>query len=239
MSVIALDQIKALNQQFEHTSPQEVLAWVAQTYPDHYAVVTSFQPTGIITLHMLSETVPNVPVLTLDTDLLFPQTYALIDAIEARLNLQVVRVRSAMTLEAQADAYGDALWETNPDLCCRLRKVEPLRAALAHYDAWITGLRRDQGTSRRNTPVVSWDEKYQNVKVSPFATWTEEMVWTYIYAHNLPYNTLHDQGYPSIGCRTCTKAVIPGGESRSGRWANYAKTECGIHVPDELPTGSG
>ena len=140
-------------------------------------------------------------------------------------------VEDGVSIGEQAKSHGANLWEREPDLCCNLRKAVPLDLALSGYDAWITGLRRDQSEGRAHTPVVSWDKKYSKVKLSPFATWTEEMIWTYIHAYELPYNELHDQGYPSIGCYTCTKAVQPGSDDkRAGRWSNHTKTECGIHV---------
>lgn len=228
---IATEELQRLNAEFEAGSPQDALRWAAQTYGQKLAVVTSFQPTGIVTLHMLSEIDPNIPVLTLDTGLLFPETYALIDQLQARLNLNLIRVKPAQTVEEQAATYGAELWAREPDNCCNLRKTIPLDKALNGYSAWITGLRRDQSSGRSNVQIVDWDKKYNMVKLCPFATWTEDMMWTYIHAYELPYNTLHDQGYPSIGCLPCTKAVDPNStDKRAGRWSNTGKTECGIHV---------
>ncbi len=223
--------LATLNTQFENAYPQEVLRWAADTYGDQLAVVTSFQPTGIVTLHMLSEVAPDTTVLTLDTGLLFPETYALMDELETRLNLRLIRVKPALTVAQQAGLHGDELWAHNPDQCCGIRKTVPLNEALANYDAWITGLRRDQSSGRKTTPVISLDAKYNKVKLSPFATWTEEMIWMYIRAHELPYNKLHDRNYPSIGCYPCTQPTIPNAvDKRAGRWAGHQKTECGIHV---------
>jgi phosphoadenosine phosphosulfate reductase len=148
--------------------------------------------------------------------------------------LKLIRVKPALTLEQQAEKYGAALWERDNDACCQIRKVAPLGPALTGYEAWITGLRRDQ-SGRGNTPIVSWDKKYQLVKLCPFANWTEDLMWLYINSHELPYNALHDKGYPSIGCNTpvCTQPVTEGGNERSGRWVNSNKTECGIHVTKE------
>lgn len=225
------DTLQILNQEFETTYPQASLEWAAATYGDKLAVVTSFQPTGIVTLHMLSEIAPRTPVLTLDTGLLFPETYAVMDELEQRLNLNLIRVRPAQTVAQQAATEGANLWEREPDRCCNLRKTVPLANALAGYDAWITGLRRDQSSGRRGVPIVSWDAKYNNVKLSPLANWTEEMVWTYIHAHELPYNALHDQNYPSIGCYPCTQPAAPDAlDKRAGRWSGHEKTECGIHI---------
>ncbi|MBI1279227.1 MAG: phosphoadenylyl-sulfate reductase [Anaerolineaceae bacterium] len=223
--------LSTLNTQFESAYPQDVLRWSAETYGDDLAVVTSFQPTGIVTLHMLSEVAPETTVLTLDTGLLFPETYALMDELEALLDLRLIRIKPTLTVAQQAEAHGAELWKHDPDQCCNIRKTVPLSDALVGYEAWITGLRRDQSEGRQSTPIVSWDQKNQKVKLSPFATWTEEMIWTYIHAHELPYNTLHDRNYPTIGCYPCTQPVSPHEENkRAGRWVGHAKTECGIHV---------
>lgn len=229
--MISPESVTKLDAEFEDGSPQDVLRWAAATYGDRLAVVTSFQPTGIVTLQMLSEIAPNTPVLTLDTGLLFPETYALIDRLEAELGLNLIRVRPTQTVAQQSDSHGPELWKDNPDLCCHLRKTIPLDDALIGYDAWVTGLRRDQSEGRSKVPFIAWDKKRNKVKLCPFATWTEDMIWTYIHAYNLPYNTLHEQGYPSIGCYPCTKAVTPGTtDKRAGRWAATGKTECGIHI---------
>ncbi len=218
-----------LNRELETADPAAILRWAVEGLDETLAVVTSFQPTGIVTLHMLYEMGLRVPVLTLDTGLLFPETYALMAEVEQRFNLNLTRIKPAQTVEAQAETYGPALWERNPDLCCNLRKVVPLEAALQGYTAWISGLRRDQ-SGRANIQIVS--QKADRLKLVPFANWTGPMIWTYIRVHELPYNKLHDQGYPSIGCATnvCTQPVKPGETNeRSGRWVNSAKTECGIH----------
>ncbi len=223
--------LSTLNTQFETAYPQDVLRWAAETYGDNLAVVTSFQPTGIVTLHMLSEVAPETTVLTLDTGLLFPETYTLMDDLEARLNLRLIRVKPALTVTQQAEAHGAELWSHNPDLCCNIRKTVPLNETLVGYDAWVTGLRRDQSAGRKTTPIISWDAKNQKVKLSPLATWTEEMIWTYIHAYELPYNELHDRNYPTIGCYPCTQPVAPDAQDkRAGRWVGHGKTECGIHI---------
>lgn len=223
-------QIEAFSSQLESASPQEILRWATETYGDKLAIVTSFQITGIVTLHMLKDIAPHTPVLTLDTGYLFPETYDLMDTLEQQFNLNLIRVKPRQTPKQQSRDYGDRLWERNPDRCCHLRKTIPLRDALEGYEGWVTGLRRDQSESRANTPIVSIDKRTRLIKVAPFANWTEEMLWTYIHAYELPYNELHDKGYPSIGCWTCTKAIGEGDDARSGRWSNSSKTECGIHV---------
>lgn len=221
------DELSRLQVHMQHAHPQEILRWAHDYYGEKLLVVTSFQATGIVTLHMLRQFTDNVQVATLDTGLLFPETYQLIEDVEAALNISVKRIKPTLSLSAQTDKHGASLWETDPDKCCHLRKTIPLRDALKNYDAWVTGLRRDQSITRRNIPVLDWDERYDMLKLMPFAHWTEDMLWTYINAYDLPYNPLHDRGYPSIGCHTCTVA----GNGREGRWSNSGKTECGIHVP--------
>lgn len=231
------DDLQQISESFESASPQQILRWAAEQFGDQLAVVTSFQPTGIVTLHMLADIAPNTPVLTLDTGLLFQETYDLIEDMEQRFNLNLKRVTPELTVDEQATAHGDKLWQRDPNLCCHMRKTLPLRNALNGYAAWITGLRRDQSARRANTPIVQWDENYQIVKLCPFANWTEDMLWTYIHAYDLPYNELHNQGYPSIGCFHCTQPVLNGADPRSGRWVSHKKSECGIHVPQAEANG--
>lgn len=234
MAVLTGDELAHLQVRFENAYPQDILRWAAITYGSRLALVTSFQPTGIVTAHMLSEIAPRTPVLTIDTGLLFPETYQLMDALEARLNINLRRVRPRCSVEQQAAVRGPALWQRDPDTCCRLRKVEPLNAALTGFDAWIAGLRRDQSSGRAHVPVMKEDSQRPGMlKLAPLATWTEDMVWSYIHAYDLPYNELHDRGYPSIGCWPCTQPVQPGDDKRAGRWSGHAKTECGINI--DLP----
>ncbi len=220
--------------QFESASPFEILSWARDAFGGRLAIVTSFQLTGIATLHMMQRIAPRTPVLTLDTGLLFPETHDLMDALEARFDLDLRRVKPRQTTSQQARDYGDRLWERNPDRCCHIRKTIPLRDALAGFDAWITGLRRDQSPGRANTPIVSRDARSGAIKIAPFANWTEDEVWRYIRQRDLPYNQLHDVGYPSIGCWTCTRATHEDEDRRGGRWANRGKTECGIHIQPAL-----
>ena len=228
--VSSLSQINQHSQQLEKATPQDVLCWASQTYGETLAVVTSFQITGIVTLHMLQDIAPETPVLTLDTGFLFPETVELMNELQARFNLRLTRIKPRQSPRQQARDYGDRLWERNPDRCCHIRKTIPLRDALTGFGAWVAGLRRDQAPSRAGIPIISRDSRTGLVKIAPFANWTEEMVWSYIHAHDLPYNPLHDIGYPSIGCWTCTKAVAPTSDKRAGRWSNRAKSECGIHI---------
>jgi phosphoadenosine phosphosulfate reductase len=168
----------------------------------------------------------------LDTDFLFPETLEVRGRLIARYGLepnQLIQVKSALTPDEQAAQYGPALWQRDPDRCCELRKIEPLTRILSKYEAWITGIRRDQAPTRANAGLVEWDRKFQLIKVNPLARWKSEDVWTYIRLHEIPYNALHDRNYPSIGCTHCTAPVLPGEDPRSGRWKNSGKTECGLH----------
>ena len=153
--------------------------------------------------------------------------------------VKTVGYKSLLTPEEQAAKYGDKLWLTNPDLCCGLRKVEPNRRALAGKRAWVSGLRRDQATTRRETPIVQWVNQLEVVKVNPLVNWTEADVWSYIVRNDVPYNPLHDQGYPSVSCTYCTKPVQPGDDLRAGRWQGFDKTECGLHVDGPIPLVRG
>jgi len=175
---------------------------------------------------------PSVPLFYLDTDFLFPETYATRDRIIRHYGLQptqVLQVKSLLTPDRQAEQYGEALWASDPDRCCELRKIEPLTRVLKGFDAWITGIRRDQSPTRAHAKLIEWDAKFQLVKVNPLVKWTWADVWTYIKVYEVPYNELHDRNYPSIGCTHCTKPVMPGEDPRSGRWQGKAKTECGLH----------
>lgn len=223
-------EIDRLAEQFESADPRDILSWAHRSFGEALVIVTSFQATGIVTLHMMQEIAPATEVLTLDTGFLFPETVALTRALQDHFQLNLRRVRPRQTPRQQARDYGDRLWERNPDRCCHIRKTIPLREALAPYSAWVTGLRRDQSPKRANTPIISRDSRTGLIKIAPCANWSEDKVWAYLRARDLPYNPLHDIGYPSIGCWTCTKAVNQDADSRSGRWAQRDKTECGIHI---------
>jgi len=160
---------------------------------------------------------------------LFPETYEVRDRLIEKYNIQPVRYRPFLSVEDQAKVYGDELWTQNPDLCCGMRKVQPLTQALKPLKAWITGIRRDQAPTRANAGIVEWDGKFNLVKVNPLAPWTWDQVWSYISENQVPYCALHDQGYPSIGCAPCTRRVAAGEDPRAGRWSGFQKTECGLH----------
>jgi phosphoadenosine phosphosulfate reductase len=222
--------IRDIARTFEEAAPQEILAWAARIFRGRLALACSFGgPSGLVLLDMAMQIDASIPVYYLDTGLLFPETYEHVRLMAQRYGIKPVAVRPAQTLEEQAETHGAALWERDPDRCCSLRKVQPQRAFLKGFEAWISGVRRDQSSARGAMDIVGWDRKFDLVKINPLANWTEEMVWTYIHAHEIPYNPLHDRGYPSIGCVTCTVRVNPGDDPRAGRWPGFAKTECGLH----------
>ncbi len=224
--------LKALSDSFEARQPQDVLAEALERYASRIVLACSFGAEDVVLVDMIHRLKPDTPLFYLDTDFLFPETLATRDRIIARYHLrpdQVLQVKSLLTPERQAREHGDALWSRDPDRCCALRKVEPLSRVLRDYDAWITGIRRDQAPTRAQAGLLEWDRKFGLVKVNPLAKWTVADVWTYIQVHEVPYNPLHDRHYPSIGCTHCTVPVEPGQDPRSGRWQNRGKTECGLH----------
>ena len=201
-------------------------------YAPKIVLACSFGAEDVVLVDMVHRIDPAVPLFYLDTDFLFPETYATRDRIIQQYGLkpaQVIQVKSLLTPEHQAAQHGAALWSTEPDRCCQLRKVEPLTRVLKGYDAWVTGIRRDQAPTRANAGLIEWDSNFQLMKVNPLARWTWSDVWTYIKVYEVPYNPLHDQNYPSIGCTHCTAAVAPGEDPRAGRWKTFTKTECGLH----------
>ncbi len=214
--------------ELENASAEEVIRWATDTFGARICITSSMSDAVII--HLASTVSPGIDVVFLDTGYHFPETIGTRDAAAAVYPINLVNVTPSRTVAEQDAALGPRLYGRNPDLCCYLRKVEPLERALAGYDAWITGVRREETLSRRETRVVEYDEKRQMVKVNPIAAWTSEQVDEYIAANGVLVNPLVYDGYPSIGCRTCTMRVAPGADPRSGRWAGTGKTECGINV---------
>lgn len=224
------ESAKQASAELEGSSVEALLRWGFEKFAPSIVLATGFGPEGIVLMHHVSVIRPETVIFYLDTDLLFAQTYILRDDLAKRLGLTFQRVHTKMSVPEQAAAHGEALWDRDPDACCHIRKVLPLQKYLSNYQAWITGIRRDQTPARAHAGVVQWDRAHNMVKLNPLAAWTSDQVWEYLETHDLPYNPLHDFGYPSIGCWPCTKSVAPGEDPRSGRWAGRAKTECGIHV---------
>jgi phosphoadenosine phosphosulfate reductase len=201
----------------EALSAQEILARMVREHHPRLAVACSFQKEASVILDMLLKIEPEARIFTLDTGVLFPETYDTWRRIEERYGIEI---------EVFRGEWVDGLWARDPDACCGMRKVEPLERALDGVDAWITGLRRDQSALRASTPKLGWDIRHDKWKAAPLADWTEKDVWRYLVENDVPYNPLHDQGYASIGCTHCTSA----GDGRDGRWAGSDKSECGLHV---------
>jgi len=215
---------------YEEARPEEILREALRRVPK-ITFACSFGAEDMVILDMLMSIDTQADVFYLDTNVLFPETYELIERAIAKYGIpNLHQVFPKLTLEEQAAQYGDALWSRDPNLCCKIRKVEPLADFLAGYDGWITGIRREQAPTRRNAKVFEWDAKFNIVKVNPLVRWTEKDVWNYIVERGVPYNPLHDRNYPSIGCLHCTRPVKPGEDPRSGRWAGFDKTECGLHA---------
>jgi len=214
----------------EGRPPSEILSWAAERFAPRLTFATGFGAEGCVLLDLIARHRLPVDVFTLDTGLLFPETYTLWRRLEERYGLAIRAVRPAQSVEQQAAVHGERLWERAPDRCCDLRKVEPLVEALRGFDAWITAIRRDQTADRGAARPVEVDARFGLVKVSPLLGWTSADVWSYVRAHDVPVNALHARGYPSIGCWPCTSAVRPGEEARAGRWRGRGKTECGLHV---------
>ncbi len=201
-----------------------IIAAALEAFHPSIALACSFQQEEAVLLEMVFAARPDARVFALDTDVLFPETYDTWRAVEERYDTQIEVFRGP-SLADQAATHGDRLWETDPNACCGIRKVEPLGRALGALDAWMTGLRRDQAPTRANTQKVEYDDNRGIWKISPLADWTLDDVWAYIRERDLPVNPLHAAGYSSIGCTHCTKP----GAGREGRWANSEKTECGLH----------
>jgi phosphoadenosine phosphosulfate reductase len=224
-----------LSGKFENCATEEILAWAWERFGPRAAIGTSFQGSGLVMMHLARRVGLGFPVFTLDTGLLFPETVELQKRLEDFFGCKIQSVVPDLTVEQQEEAQGPELWKRDPDLCCALRKVLPLQSKLRELDCWITGLRRHQSRQRAAIGIV---ELYaleaggegEIVKLNPMANWQREAVWEHIRQYKIPYNPLHDLGYNSIGCMTCTRQTANGEGERAGRWTGFKKVECGIHT---------
>ncbi|WP_027415622.1 phosphoadenylyl-sulfate reductase [Aneurinibacillus terranovensis] len=220
-----------LNEQLSGKDTLDILKWAYQEFGDDLVYACSFGAEGIVLIDLISKVRKNARIVFLDTNVHFKETYELIARMKEKYpELTIEMKQPELTLAQQAAEYGDELWKREPNSCCNLRKIQPLHAALSGAAAWLSGLRREQSPTRANTQYVNQDDKFKSIKICPLIHWTWEDVWNYIRFYNLPYNPLHDQGYPSIGCEYCTQPVEEGSDSRAGRWAGTGKTECGLHL---------
>jgi phosphoadenosine phosphosulfate reductase len=233
MPLVEAEPLAAKSAELEGKPPQDIIAWALAEYAPRVGISTAFGVEGCALIDMAVKLDPRVQVFTVDTDFLFPETYELMERIQAKYGVAVQRVKGKVTKQEQEQQHGVALWERDPDLCCAIRKVEPTERVVEGLDAWFAGLRRDQSATRAGIQLL---ERYDHadgtplVKVNPLAAWTRNDTWKYVLANDVPYSPLLDQGYKSIGCWPCTRAVAAGGDERSGRWAGQGKTECGIHT---------
>jgi len=224
------EDLKVTSARLENFSAEDVLRWSIEEFGADVALATGFGAEGCVLIAMLSTISPRTRMFYLDTDLLFPETYALREKLEARYRIRFERRATRLSLNDQAAQYGERLWEREPDLCCRLRKVEPLKEMLSGLRAWITAIRREQSPARADAGMVQWDDKFGLIKINPLAAWSELDVWNYIVTNDVPYNPLYDQSFSSIGCVPCTTPVRIGETVRAGRWRGTSKTECGLHA---------
>lgn len=226
------EELRALaeraGRELEEASALEVLRWAADTFGERFCVTSSME--DAVVAHLASRVMPGVQVVFLDTGYHFPETLGTRDAVAAVMDVEVVTLTPRQTVAEQDAEHGPKLHDRDPDLCCALRKVAPLEEGLRGYDAWATGLRRDESPTRAGTPVVAWDERRRKVKVSPIARWTQSDVDAYIAEHGVLTNPLLSDGYGSVGCAPCTRRLLEGEDARAGRWAGSGKTECGIHL---------
>ena len=229
-AAITPEEIDALADRFESRSAEDVLRWALDRFGERMVLTCSWQRQSSVLVDLFHRIGGSVRIVELDTGLLFPETYATRDRLIERYDLEIERISPARTVAEQAQDEGPELWARDPDRCCGLRKVAPLGRALEGAEAWVTGIRRAQSPSRANARKLALDVRRGVVKVQPLVDWSDEDVVGYLLAHDVPYNPLHDAGYPSIGCTPCTRPVETGADPRSGRWAGSGKTECGLHL---------
>ncbi|MFF9478504.1 phosphoadenylyl-sulfate reductase [Streptomyces sp. NPDC014733] len=213
--------------ELEEADPLDILRWAADTFGPRFCVTSSME--DAVVAHLASRVAPGVDVVFLDTGYHFPETLGTRDAVAAVMDVTVLTLTPRQSVAEQDAEYGPKLHDRDPDLCCALRKVKPLEEGLAGYDAWATGLRRDESPTRAHTPVVGWDARRGKVKISPIARWTQADVDAYVAEHGVLTNPLLQDGYASVGCAPCTRRIRAGEDARAGRWAGSNKTECGLH----------
>ena len=224
-----LAELKANSDRLESASPQEILHWAVERFGDKFTMATAFGPEGMTIIHMLAEIAPATPIFNLDTGYQFQETLDLCERVRERYGITVELKRPATTVAEYEAMHGGPVYKDNPSQCCFDRKLTVLKNAVRGMHAWASAIRRDQSPDRAKTAIVGWDKKFKLVKVSPLANWTKQQVCKFITDEDVPYNPLHDQGYTSIGCWPCTRAVLLGEDDRAGRWSGTAKTECGLH----------
>jgi phosphoadenosine phosphosulfate reductase len=223
-------EIHAASAKLETASPQEILRWATDRFGERFTMATAFGPEGMCLIHMLAEIAPQTHIFNIDTGYQFQETLELRERVLQRYGIAVAYKRAETTVAEYEALNGGPVYKTDSDRCCLERKIKVLEDAARGFHAWASAIRRDQTADRAKASIVHWDKKFSLVKVSPLANWTKQDVWGLITKHDIPYNPLHDQGFPSIGCQPCTRAVMFGEDERAGRWSGTAKTECGLHT---------
>ena len=228
-----LAYLKEQSARLESATPAEIIRWAVDEFQPKLTMATAFGPEGMVIIHELAKIDRTVPIFNLDTGYQFQETLDLRDRVLQKYGIDIELRKPETSVEEYERMHNGPLYVNNPDQCCFDRKIKVLqRSAIGMY-AWMSGIRRDQSADRARAPIVGWDKKFGLVKVSPLANWTKKDVWNLITKEDVPYNPLHDQGYTSIGCKPCTRAVMFGEDERAGRWSGFAKTECGLHTSDD------
>jgi phosphoadenosine phosphosulfate reductase len=233
------EEIAVTNDRLTMALPQEVLQWAVERFHPKLLMATAFGAEGCCIIHMLAEINPAVSVINIDTGYQFPETLALRERIKDRYGIEVEYIRPELTVAEYEAEHGGPLYELRSDQCCYDRKILPLQQAMRRLRplSWISAIRKDQTADRGKADVIQWDPKFNVVKVNPLLNWNKKDVWAFVMKHDVPYNPLHDAGYPSIGCWPCTRPVQPGEDDRAGRWSGKVKKECGLHVIEQQDGG--
>ncbi|KZF01797.1 phosphoadenosine phosphosulfate reductase [Rhodococcus sp. EPR-157] len=229
---LSVDELKAIAEsgarELDGADATALMEWTERQFGKNYIVASNMQD-GVL-VHLATQVHPGVDVLFLDTGYHFAETIGTRDAVEAVYGVNVINARAELSVAQQDSIEGKDLFAREPNRCCAMRKVAPLKKELANYSAWVTGIRRVEAPTRANAPLISFDDAFGLVKINPIAAWSDEDMQRYIDEHSILVNPLVDEGYPSIGCAPCTVKPAPGADPRSGRWAGKAKTECGLHA---------
>jgi phosphoadenosine phosphosulfate reductase len=227
-----LAELQRESERLETAEPSEILRWGIERFGRQLTMGTAFGPEGMVLLYWIGQIDPQMHVFNLDTGYQFPETLTLRDEVARRYGVHVHLMQPELSVAEYEQQHGGPVYQTNPNQCCFDRKIRVLHRAIVGKQAWVSAIRRDQSADRRRAPIIGWDKKFGLVKINPLANWTKAEVWKTILDHDIPYNPLHDQGYTSIGCWPCTRAVMFGEDERAGRWSGFNKTECGLHTSD-------
>ena len=228
-----LASLDVASQNLESAAPVEILEWAVENYAPNFAMATAFGPEGMTMIHMLSTFAPETPIFNLETGYQFQETLELREKVKQRYGIEVQLVRPEVDVVEYEQLHGGPVYKSDPNKCCYDRKLSLLKKVANRLHCWSSAIRRDQSPDRAKAPIVGWDKKFGLIKVSPLANCSKKDIWNMILEHDIPYNPLHDQGYPSVGCWPCTRPIGIGEDERAGRWSGTAKTECGLHSMED------